>query len=377
MTSAELRPVRIGERLVGPGHGVYVIAEAGVNHNGDVSRAETMCRAARDAGADAVKFQAFRTDAFVSAQARQTEYQAANTRRRQTQRDMLKGLELSPDDLRRLAEYCRSIEIEFLASPFDLTSLEVLLDIGVRAVKIASPELTDAPLLRAAAAARRPLIMSTGAAEVTEITEAVRLVRFDGCAEVILLHCLSVYPTPFELQNLKAVQTLMDHFRCVVGYSDHSTELLSGRLAVTLGASVLEKHFTLSRDDTGPDHAMSLEPSELARYIAMARDMPADLIEIIRGNERAQRAIGHGYILPHSLEAESREVSRKSLAARVDISNGMILTRDMLTTLRPGTGISPMFLDRVIGATTVTAIATGTLITEDMIVAQSGDDEAS
>ena len=377
MTTPELQPVRIGDKLVGPGHGVYVIAEAGVNHNGEVERAEAMCRAAKDAGADAVKFQVFRTDEFVSADAKQAGYQRRGSRGSAAQREMLRRLELSADDFRRLADTCNATDIEFLATPFDLASLALLCEIGVRAIKICSPELTDAPLLSKAASKGLPLIMSTGAAEVTEITEAVRRVHFGGCAELILLHCLAIYPTPFELQNLKAIQTLMDHFHCVVGYSDHSRELLSGRLAVTIGASVLEKHFTLSRDDVGPDHAMSVEPAELAQYIAMARDMPADLIEIIRTNERAQRAIGHGYILPHSLESDSRKVSRKSLAARVDIPNGTVIAEDMLMTLRPATGISPMFIDQVVGSTSVTTITAHTIITEEMLSRRDDGEEVS
>lgn len=367
MEMSELQPVRIGDKLVGPGHGVYVIAEAGVNHNGQADRAVEMCRVAKAAGADAVKFQAFRTDELVSAEARQAQYQERLGGKKRSQADMLRTLELSPDAFARLAECCRSIGIEFLASPFDLPSLALLASLGVRAVKIASPELTDTPLVAAAAAMRLPLVMSTGAAEVTEIAEAIRRVHSQGCTDIVLLHCLTIYPTPFELQNLKAIQTLRERFRCHVGYSDHSTELLSGRLAVTVGACMLEKHFTLSHGDVGPDHAMSLEPAELSDYVRMARDMPGDLIEIIRGNERAQKAIGHGFKTPHSLEQDVREVSRKSLAARVDIPPGTVLKRDMLTTLRPGTGLAPGYIDEVVGMIVSRAIRAGTIVKGEML----------
>ena len=366
MATREVRPVRIGGRPVGPGREVYVIAEAGVNHNGDVTRADEMIVRARQAGADAVKFQAFRADAFVSTEAALAGYQRSGTPRT-SQRDMLKDLELSADDLRRLARRCREEEIEFLAAPFDLASLELLVELGVAAVKIASPELTDVPLLEAAARTGLPLIVSTGAARLDEIAEAVDGMRDAGATDLILLHCVSAYPTPFEMQNLKAVATLIERFEVVAGYSDHSVELLSGRLAVGAGASLLEKHFTLDRGDRGPDHAMSLEPGELAEYIRLARKMSPDLAAVIEGHERSRAAMGTGEKVSQESEDDVRRVARKSLAARVDIPAGSCITRDMLTTMRPGTGIPATRIDEVVGARAVARIPAGSILRPEML----------
>ena len=367
MKTREIDPVVIGERQIGRGHEVYVIAEAGVNHNGSVERALKMCDAAVVAGADAVKFQVYRTDRLVSSAARRAKYQQANTGQAGPQHEMLRDLELTPEDFTRLAGHCRRIGIEFLASPFDSASLQLLVDIGVRAIKIASPELTDLPLLRSAAAAGLPLIVSTGAACFEEIEEAVRVIHDEGCTELILLHCVTVYPTPFELQNLSAIRTLGDRFGVVVGYSDHSLEVESGRLAVAVGASLLEKHFTLNRDDVGPDHRMSLEPDDLAAYVRVAREAAGGLEEIIAKDERARSALGDGAKQPHILEEDAREVSRKSLGASVDIAEGTVIAREMLTTLRPATGIAPGRMDDVVGATARVDIVAGEILKREML----------
>jgi N-acetylneuraminate synthase/N,N'-diacetyllegionaminate synthase len=359
MPSATIRPIKIGERLIGPGRPVYVIAEAGVSHNGSVECALRMCGVAKDCGADAVKFQAFRAEEIASEEAEQAEYQRRNAGEAKSQREMLKSFELSADDFAKLTERCREIGIEFLASPFDIPSLEMLVALGVRAIKMASTEITDVPLLERAARTGLPLILSTGAATMNEITEGVRVVRAKGATDIILLHCVSAYPTPLDQQNLGAIRELEERFRCVVGYSDHSTEVMSGQLAVGFGASVLEKHFTLSKSDAGPDHAMSLEPEELRTYVSLARQGAA--LEVTK------KFAGVGAKRPLPIEDEVRRVSRKSVAAKVAIKAGTKLTRGMLTTLRPGTGIPPANLVDLVGCVAARDIPAGVLIAWDML----------
>jgi N-acetylneuraminate synthase/N,N'-diacetyllegionaminate synthase len=275
---------------------------------------------------------------------------------------LLRPLELSAEGFRQLSHACRAIGIDFLATPFDMPSLEMLLALDVPAIKIASPDIKDIVLLRSAAESRRPLIVSTGAADLSEITEAVRLLRAGGAGELALLHCVSAYPTPFEEQNLNAVATLRNTFGCVTGYSDHSREVTSGQLAVMCGASILEKHFTLNRKHAGPDHAMSLTPGELAEYVALAKTKRARPLD-----DAEQRALGDGAKTVSQLEANVRAVARKSIAAAVDIPEGTVITREMLTTMRPGTGFPPEDIDRLLGTEATMGIAAGRLLTSEMV----------
>lgn len=266
--------VNIGGRLIGPGEPVYVIAEAGVNHNGDMRVARAMCRAAKDAGADAVKFQAFRCKEFLSENTPLAAYQRKACPWARSQNDMLGPLELSENNFHELFGYCQGIGIEFLASAFDTTSVWMLAEMGVHAIKLASPEITDGPVLRESARTGLPLIVSTGGAFLEEIREAVKILEGIGAApqrDVILLHCVSAYPVPAGKERREQIAFLRDCFGLITGYSDHTTSVDEGASGVALGACVLEKHFTLSRYLDGPDHAMSLEPAGLRKYIRIAR----------------------------------------------------------------------------------------------------------
>ena len=364
--------MKIGSCLIGPGRPVYTIAEAGVNHDGVVEKALRLCAAAAEAGADAVKFQAFCADELAGPEAKQAAYQSLNTGRVESQRDMLKRLELSSDDFAKIMKHCREIGIEFLASPFDVTSLSMLVALGVRAIKIASQELVDLPLLVEVGRTGLPVIASTGAATEDLIDQAVRFLRDAGTRWIVLLHCFASYPTPRGLQNLRAIGGLVETFDCVAGYSDHSQDVESGRLAAWCGACVLEKHFALSREDDGPDHAMSLEPGELAEYIRRARDIPVDYESLVRGTAWMSDALGDGLKTPHELELESRDVSRKSLAAAADIPSGTCVasaadvTR-FLTTQPRGTGDPKTNACHLRGRTFTTDVPRGEIIYKDML----------
>lgn len=345
--------ITIGPRTIGPQHPVYVIAEAGVNHNGSLQTALAMVDAAAAAGADAVKFQAFTADTLVTAAAPAAAYQRARTGAI-TQREMLRRLELAPGDFSALRDRCQKKNVEFLATPFSRYDLEVLLRLGVSAVKLASTDLNNVPLAEAAARTGLPLIVSTGAANAEEITSAVqRLRQWDAARRTVLLHCVSSYPTRWHEANLGAVGELRRRFGLHGGYSDHTTSDLTGALAVAAGARVLEKHFTLDRKTAGPDHAMSLEPSQLARYIEGAR--------------QAEAALGSGSLDPAESEQEVRRLARKSLVAARPIAAGEILTAELIAAKRPGGGVDPAQIDRFLGRRAVGPIPTDTPLTPEMV----------
>ena len=355
LTKQKVTPIRISDRQVGPGLGrVYVIAEAGVNHNGDLSRAHAMIDAAAEAGADAVKFQAFKADAMVTRDASKAEYQKRTTGEGGSQHEMLRALELSREALVELREHARRKNIHFIVSPFDLASLTEVLKIGLDAIKIASPELVDIPLLTAAARSGLPCILSRGAATLPEVERAVELVRRSGKGALALLHCVSAYPAPLETLNLSVIKVLEQTFLLPVGFSDHTYSTVPVEmLAVQAGACILEKHFTLDRNLPGPDHAMSLEPTELAAYVRNAKQvLPAIL--------------GAGDIVPAEIELELRRTSRKSLVAAADIRKGEVITREMLTLKRPGTGLSPERTDEVVGKVATRDIGQDTILSTDM-----------
>lgn len=328
-------------------HPAFVIAEAGVNHDGDVGMARELIAAAADTGADAVKFQVFAADRLVTRQAASADYQQA-AGQGPSQHEMLSRLELSHDDFASLALEADRRQIRFLATPFSLPDLDFLVTLGVQALKLASPDVVNAPLLDAAARSGLPVILSTGAAEETEIQDAVDRLRRAGCADLALLHCVSSYPTRECEANLAAIDTLHRRFRCVAGFSDHTQSLVIGGYAVAAGARIIEKHLTLDRKRRGPDHSFSLEPQEMAVYIRTIRE--------------AQEQLGDGRLGPTASQQEVRKLSRHSLVAARDIRAGETFTPQMLTTKRPGTGISPMRIDEVIGRQAVRPIPAETLI---------------
>lgn len=327
--------VTIGDRRVGPGEPCFVIAEAGVNHNGDIELARRLVAAAAAAGADAVKFQAFRADAVAAPAAPKAAYQEAATGARETQLEMLRALELPPAALAELKALAEEHGLVFLASVFDARSVSELGELGVAAFKVGSGEITNHPLLAEIGARGRPVLLSTGTADLEEAARAVEVLRTAGAGEVVVLHCTTAYPAAADEANLRALATLRERLELPVGYSDHTEGDEVALAAVALGACVLEKHFTLDRSLPGPDHAASVEPGELGR-----------LVERVR---RVEAALGDGVKAPTPTEVANAAVVRRSLAAAVDIAAGSALTPAMLTALRPGTGISPAQLDDVVG----------------------------
>ena len=350
---ARIRSLSIGNKKIGPSNPVYIIAEAGVNHNGDVALAEKMIRIAAESGADAVKFQAFKSELLASPGAPLADYQKKAVRASRTQRTMLKDLELAAADFKHLRSVCDSVGIEFLASPFDLDSLKMLLDLGVRAVKIASPEITDTPLLVAVAKARVPALVSTGAATLAEVKEAVSTLNEGKLYDVALFHCVTAYPAPYDQTNLRVIVTLRDYFHLPVGYSDHSPGLHVGIAAVAAGAMLLEKHFTLDRRLPGPDQALSLEPSELHSLVTAVRQV--------------EKALGSPDKTPQAAEINVRDSARKSLVTTRAIRKGDKITADMLTTKRPGTGIEPRLAKKIIGRRAKCDIGPDVILTWEML----------
>ena len=349
----KVRTIKVGERKIGPGQPVYIIAEAGVNHNGEVSLATEMVKVARDSGADAVKFQAFNSELIASRAAPLAAYQKQSVPRARTQRTMLKKLELSHADFEKLKKACDKCKIDFLVSPFDLESLNLLLELSLRAIKVASQELTDLPLLEGIASAGVPALLSTGAATIAEIREALGTLRSKGLRDIALFHCVSAYPAPYEHSNLRAVATLEAKFGLPVGYSDHSPGLHLGTAAVAAGALLLEKHFTLDRGLPGPDQGLSLEPPELHSFVTAVRQV--------------EMALGDGVKKPQPSELEVRSGMRKSLVSAQAIKKGVKITAQMLTTKRPGTGLSPHNAGRVIGKRAKCDIPADTVLTAEMV----------
>jgi N-acetylneuraminate synthase/N,N'-diacetyllegionaminate synthase len=334
-------PIAIDGRRIAAGEPVYVIAEAGVNHDGDVDRALALIDAAADAGADAVKFQTFDPAALASDAAPLADYQR-DSGETGSQRAMLERLALREPDFERLAMRARERGIAFLSTPFDDASADLLDRVGVPAFKIGSGELTNLPLLRSLAARGRPLLLSTGMATLDEVGAAVDAIRAAGDPPLALLHCVSSYPAPLAQANLRAIVTLRDAFGVPVGYSDHCLELEASVAAVALGAVVIERHLTLDRSAAGPDHAMSSEPDELAELVARIR--------------RAQSALGSGQKTPQPAEADTRAVARRSLVATRDLGAGARVGAGDVAVKRPGGGLAPAEIDRVVGATLTAAI---------------------
>ena len=315
----------------------FIIAEAGVNHNGNLGLALRLVDAAKDAGADAVKFQTFSSRSLATAGAERAGYQRRARGRRESQREMLARLELGPRAHAALLERCRRGRIEFLSSPFDLPGIDLLARLGLKTLKIPSGEITNLPYLRKIGALRRSLILSTGMSDLGEIEDALGVLVASGTPRerITLLHCTSEYPAPFAEVNLAALGTLREAFRLRVGYSDHTPGIEIAVAAVALGAEVLEKHFTLDRTIAGPDHRASLEPAELAAMVAAIRHVEA--------------ARGDGLKRASPSEAANIRAVRKSIVAARAIPKGRVLTERDIAAKRPAGGLSPMLWDLVIG----------------------------
>jgi N,N'-diacetyllegionaminate synthase len=326
---------------------ILIIAEAGVNHNGSLEIAKKLIDTAKECGADIVKFQTAKLSSLVSKSAPMAEYQKKNIGKEESQKDMLSKLLLPFDDYKILADYCKSVGIKFLSTPFDVESIEFLnplLDIW----KIPSGEITNYPYLVKIAKTGKDIILSTGMCTMQEVEDAVKVLKDNDAGKITILHCTTNYPTPMEDVNLKAMLTLKERFGCDVGYSDHTRGIEVPIAAAALGATVLEKHFTLDRNMEGPDHKASLEPDELR--------------EMVRAVRNIEMALGTGIKEPTDAELKNRLVARKSIIAARDIKKGELLTEENLTTKRPGNGISPMKWNEVTGTSAIRDFAEDELI---------------
>lgn len=313
---------------------VMIIAEAGVNHNGDLNTAKRLIDGAKEAGADAVKFQTYRANLLAAPSAKKADYQFKNTGKNRSQYEMLKELELSYDNFKELFAYCNDQNIRFLSSPFDEISMEYLDHLGVEIIKIPSGEITNYRYLKKAAALKKPIILSTGMSTIDEIKEALNLLD-EGGQEITLLHCSSAYPTPMEDVNLNAMFHLKKAFQKKVGYSDHTMGIEVAVAATALGACVIEKHITLDKTMAGPDHKLSLEPKEFKLMVNSIRNI--------------ETAMGTGRKTPSTEELNNRDYVRKFLVAAKEIKKGDLFTMDNLCAKRCSPGISPMRLVSMVG----------------------------
>ncbi len=314
--------------------GVYIIAEAGVNHNGSLDLAYKLADVAKRAGVDCVKFQTFKSNNLVSGNAQKAEYQKETTGNG-SQIDMLKRLELPYYEFIDLKRYCDRVGICFLSTPFDFESIDFLNNIDMPFWKIPSGEVTNYPYLVAIAKTRKPVVMSTGMCDLDEIKSAINVLKNNGTEDIRLLHCNTEYPTPYDDVNLKAMQTMREAFGLEVGYSDHTRGTEVSIAAVALGASIIEKHFTLDRNMDGPDHKASLEPNELASMVNSIRHI--------------EKSLGTGEKKPSPSEQENINVARKSIVAKKHIKKGELYSENNITVKRPGNGISPMMWNDIIG----------------------------
>lgn len=349
-----MRGIEIAGRQVGPGNPCFIIAEAGVNHNGSVEMATQLVDVAARVGASAVKFQTFKAECIVTPGAPKAGYQLETTGFSESQYEMLRRLELSPDAHRILISHCEEKGILFMSSPFDEESADFLDSVDVAAFKIPSPEITNLPFLEHVARKGRPMIISTGMATLGEVEAAVGAVHQAGNRKVALLHCVSVYPANPKDVNLRAMATMAGAFDVPVGYSDHTRGIEVALAAVALGACVIEKHFTLDRSLPGPDHRASLEPSELKA--------------LVRGIRIVEEALGHGRKEPVSSEAHTAAVARKSLVAARNIPAGMILTKELIAIKRPGTGLRPDMRRYLLGRKVKVDVPADTFFTLEMLL---------
>jgi N,N'-diacetyllegionaminate synthase len=318
---------------------VFIIAEAGVNHNGSIDLAKKLIDVATDSGADAVKFQTFKAEKLVSKNAKKAEYQKQTTDKNESQFDMIKKLELNLDTHKELIAYCKTKNIMFLSTPFDHDSIELLNDLGLEIFKIPSGEITNLPYLRHIGKLNKKVILSTGMADIGEIEDALDVLINAGTKkeDITVLHANTMYPTPMKDVNLKAMVTIGNTFDIAYGYSDHTLGIEVDIAAVALGASCIEKHFTLDCTMQGPDHKASLEPNELKAMVKAIRNI--------------ELALGSSVKKPSKSEEPNITIARKSIVASCDIKKGEIFTDSNLAIKRPGDGISPMRWDDIVGLT--------------------------
>lgn len=317
---------------------VFIIAEAGVNHNGCIETAKRLIKVASEAGADAIKFQTFKAENIVTKKAKKAQYQINNESGTDSQYEMLKQLEIDHRAHRELIAFCQQHDIMFLSTPFDIESINLLHELGIEIFKIPSGEITNLPYLRSIGSLKKEIILSTGMSNLNEIGEALEVLVNAGTPKekVTILHANTEYPTPMEDVNLRAMNTIAETFDVKVGYSDHTLGVEVDIAAVALGANVIEKHITLDKTMPGPDHKASLEPDELE--------------VMVRGIRNIEQALGCRTKKPSNSETKNLQIVRKSIIAKTEISEGELLTESNVTVKRPGMGISPMKWDAIIGS---------------------------
>lgn len=321
---------------------VYIIAEAGVNHNGKLDLALQLVDIAKNSGADAIKFQTFKAKKLASKEADKAQYQKETTNSNESQVDMLKQLELSYDEFKQVKKYCDKKNIEFISTPFDLESAEFLNDLKVNIYKVGSGDLTNYPLLRCVAKTGKKLILSTGMSNMDEVEDSVNYVLNNGCKELVLLHCISNYPTKNEDLNLFSIKTMKENISKIksdieIGFSDHTKGLDASIYSICVGATYVEKHFTINKDMEGPDHRSSLDPAELNLFVKKIKE--------------TETILGDGIKKFRDSEKENRKIVRRSLAYNTELKKGTVLDYEHLITLRPNTHICGSKLEDFIGKT--------------------------
>ena len=333
--------------------GTIIIAEAGVNHNGSLEKAKELISAAAEAGADGVKFQTFKAEEVVTSSAPKAVYQKESTGKAGSQLEMIKALELPFSAFSELKEFSDELGISFLSTPFDRASADFLVGLDMAFIKVPSGEITNLPFLTFLAEKGTPLVVSTGMSTLDEVGAAVKTIEKAGNKDITLLHCVSDYPAKASDSNLRAMETMRGAFGYPVGFSDHTLGIEVSLAAAVLGASMIEKHFTLDRTLPGPDHKASIEPHQLT--------------ELVKGIRSVESALGDGKKVPVAGEAETAEVVRRSLVAATDINKGTELTLEMISIKRPGTGMAPSMLQSLVGRVVVCDIKAGTLFTPEAV----------
>jgi len=373
-----METIAIGNKKIGENCPVYIIAEAGVNHNGDIELAKKLIDEAAKVGADAVKFQTFKAELIITKDAKQADYQIENTEKEESQLDMLKRLELKDKDFEELKVYCELKNINFLSTPHsDEWSVDLLENLNILAYKIGSGDLTNIPILRYVAKLQKPIFLSTGMGVLKELAEAKKTIESEGNNKLVLMQCTTMYPTPFKKANLNAMLTIKNRFKGYFGFSDHTQGLEAGIISVCLGAQVYEKHFTLDSNMAGPDHKASIEPNDLKSMIKAMRFVEKyELTNPREAFERLNSELGYNLNIssintilgkskkePEIEEIEIAKVIRKSVVASNEIKIGEFLSHENVSIKRPGTGLKPKELYDVLGKIAIRNIKKDALIT--------------
>jgi len=344
--------MKIGKRKIGENHPAFIIAEAGVNHNGEISQAKKLVDAAADSGADAVKFQTYTSEEVTTKSATSADYAQKNLKNNLTQLQLLKKYELTFEDFHTIKDYCDQQNIIFLSTPHSFDAIDFLEPL-VPAYKFGSGDLTNHPTLKYAAKKNKPIILGTGMSTLEEVKKAIKEIYSTGNKQVIALHCTTSYPCPLEEANLQAITTMKKKLNCLIGFSDHTTSLIPPIIATALGVKVIEKHFTLDRKFTGPDHKASIEPDELTKMIQYIKE--------------TEKILGSYEKKPTTSEEKIKLIVRKSIIANTDIKPGLKFTENMLTIKRPCNGLPPSEIKKIIGKKAKTYIKKDTPIQKNMV----------